>query len=372
MTGAAPGRADASALPADEPAGNSVAVNLHNPIPRTARREEVAEALARYRDGQRRGKEDYAAMVTAFYDLITDFYEFGWGRSFHFAPGRDGESFADSIARHQRSLGEALELRPGMRVLDLGCGVGGPQRFIARRFGVSVVGLNISERQLAKCAAYNRKAGLDDLCGTLHGDFMAIPAEDRSFDAAYQVEATVHAPDKTAAYREVFRVLRPGAVFAGYEWCVTPLYDAGDPEHRDIGQRIEYGNALPRIASFADIAGGLRAAGFERIETRDCAPDADPRTPWYRPLEGNGLTPRGLPRTPLGRRVTGAALGALEAVRAVPRGSTAIQELLNLAADSLVAAGRLGIFTPMYFHKARKPGPPAPRAGRDPSSAPAL
>ena len=68
------------------------------------------------------------------------------------------------------------------------------------------------------------------------------------------------------------------------------------------------------------------------------------------------LTLRGLPRTPFGRKITSAALRVLETARAVPRGSFAIQEVLNVAADSLVAAGRLGIFTPMYFHKARKPG----------------
>ena len=56
---------------------------MHNPISRAVRPEDTAEALARYRDSQRRGKEEYAAMVEAFYDLITDFYEYGWGRSFH-------------------------------------------------------------------------------------------------------------------------------------------------------------------------------------------------------------------------------------------------------------------------------------------------
>ncbi len=49
------------------------------------------------------------------------------------------------------------------------------------------------------------------------------------------------------------------------------------------------------------------------------------------------------------------ALRVLESVRAVPKGSFEIQEVLNIAADSLVAAGRLGIFTPMYYHKVRKP-----------------
>ena len=54
------------------------------------------------------------------------------------------------------------------------------------------------------------------------------------------------------------------------------------------------------------------------------------------------------------RKVTSTALRVLEGIRAVPKGSFATQEILNVAADSLVAAGRLGIFTPMYYHKARK------------------
>lgn len=333
----------------------TVAPEFHNPISRAIRAEDAADTLSRYRGSQERGADEYAAMVETFYDLITDFYEYAWGRSFHFAPAKDGTSFEEAIAAHQRFLGETMTLKPGMTVLDVGCGVGGPQRAIAKRFGCSIVGLNISEYQLGKCAAYNAEAGLDDLCSVLHGDFMAIPAEDGSFDAAYHVEAIPHAPDKTAAYTEIFRVLRPGAVFAGYDWCVTPLYDGGNPEHRELKQRIEYGNALPQIASFADIVDGLREAGFERIETHDRAADADPRTPWYRPLQSSGQFLGGLPRTALGRRITSAALSVLECVRAVPKGSRATAEVLNTAADSLVAAGRLGIFTPMYYHTARKP-----------------
>ena len=332
-----------------------MAADFHSPISKAIRPEETAEALEKYLRSQERGQEEYALMVQAFYDLITDSYEFGWGRSFHFAPTKDGASFEDSLAGHQHFLGEAIGLKPGMRVLDIGCGVGGPQRSLARKFGASIVGLNISEYQIGKCAAYNRKAGLDDLCSVLHGDFLDMPAESGSFDAAYHIEAIAHAPDKTAAYAEAFRILRPGAVFAGYDWCMTPLYDDGNPEHREIRQGIEYGNALPKIASMTDVTDGLEAAGFELVEARDRAPDADPQTPWYRPLEGSTLKLKSLPRTAFGRKITTAALRVLEGVRVVPRGASAIQEVLNVAADSLVAGGRLGIFTPMYFHKARKP-----------------
>ena len=332
-----------------------MAADFHNPISRAIRPGDTADTLSRYRRSQERGKEDYARMMEGFYDLITDFYEYGWGRSFHFAPGKEGASFEESLAGHQRFLGKSLGLRPGMKVLDIGCGIGGPQRAIASEFGVSITGLNISEYQVGKCSEYNRKAGLDHLCSVLHGDFMAIPAEDQAFDAAYHIEALPHAPNKMAAYAEVLRVLRPGAIFAGFEWCVTPLYDGDNPEHRDLRQRIEYGNALPQIASFTDVTDGLRAVGFEAVEALDRALGDHVDRPWYRPLEGGGLTLKGLPRTTLGRKITSVALRVLQCVRAVPEGSFEIGKLLNLAADSLVAAGRLGIFTPMYFHKARKP-----------------
>ncbi len=337
------------------PRGAQAVADFHSPISKAVQPEETAGVLSKYRSSQKRGREEYASMVTAFYDLITDFYEYGWGRSFHFAPMKVGMAFEEALAAHQHFLGEALDLKPGMKVLDVGCGVGGPQRSLAGKYGCSIVGLNISEYQIGKCAAYNRKAGLDDLCGVLHGDFLDIPADSGSFDAAYHIEALPHAPDKTAAYAEIFRVLRPGAVFAGYDWCMTPLYDNGNLEHREIREGIEFGNALPEIASFTDVTDGLMAAGFELVEARDRAPDADPGTPWYRPLEGGSMTLRSLPRTAIGRKVTSAVVRSLESLRAVPQGSFEITKILNLAADSLVAAGSLGIFSPMYYHRARKP-----------------
>ena len=69
---------------------------------------------------------DYRKLSNLYYDLVTDFYEFGWGKSFHFAPLVQGESFKASLARHEHYLATVLGLRPGMVVADLGCGVGGP------------------------------------------------------------------------------------------------------------------------------------------------------------------------------------------------------------------------------------------------------
>ena len=327
----------------------------HRSRSRTVQLENTAETLDHFRTSQASGKHEYASMVERYYKLVTDFYEFGWGPSFHFAPTMDGESLEQSIANHQYFLGDALGLKPSVNVLDVGCGVGGPQRSLAEKYGASITGLNISEYQLSKCEAYNKKSGLDDLCHVLLGDFMAIPAEDQSFDAAYHIEAITHAPNAQTVYEELFRVLRPGSIFAGYEWCMTPLYDSDNPTHREVKERIEYGNALPQVASCSDVDEGLRSVGFEVLYSRDRALDSDQEMPWFHPLEGSVRTLRGFPRSTIGRKVTSLSLRILESLRIVPKGAFETQEILNIAADSLVAAGRLGIFTPMYFHKARKP-----------------
>lgn len=69
----------------------------------------------------------------------------GWAESFHFARYYKGEAFHQALARHEHYLAAQMNLRPGMRVLDVGCGVGGPAREIARFADVEIVGCNNKE-----------------------------------------------------------------------------------------------------------------------------------------------------------------------------------------------------------------------------------
>ena len=294
-------------------------------------------------------------MVNRYYDLVTDFYEWGWGQSFHFAPRRKEESFEESLTRHELFLSRTIGLRKGMRVLDVGCGVGGPLRAIARDSGARVVGLNNNSYQLEKCETYNRAAGLGDQTEILEGDFMQIPADAESFDAVFQIEATAHAPDKSGVFSEICRVLKPGGFFGGYEWCMTSEFDASNPQHQRVKAGIEEGSSLPGIASSGEVLEALQNAGFEVIESRDLASESHPDTPWYRALEGRDLSLRSVPRTAIGRRATTWVLRVLEPLGLVPKGTVEVQTFLSLGADSLVEGGRMGIFTPMFYFKARKP-----------------
>ena len=299
-------------------------------------------------------KAQAGTMVNHFYDLVTDFYEFGWGQSFHFAPMFKGEAFDASIARHEQWLAAKLALAPGMRVLDVGCGVGGPMRAIARFSGATIVGVNNNDYQIARGTKQNVEARLDDRCSFQKADFMHLPFDDESFDAVYAIEATCHASDKRALFSEVARVLKPGSGFAGYEWCTTDRYRHEDPAHRAIKKSIEKGNALPELASTEDVRQALEHAGFEVVESRDVAPDADPETPWYLPLSGR-FSLDGFKHTALGRAGTHAMVRVLEALRIAPKGSTATSAFLQDAATALVKGGESGIFTPMFYFHARKP-----------------
>ena len=307
-------------------------------------------------EGPGRRAANYREFIDNYYNLVTDLYEYGWGESFHFAPRVPGESFRASIARHQHFIASRLNLRPGMRVADLGCGVGGPLREIARFSGSRIVGINISAYQIERARQETSRAGLDHLVEYLESDFTAVNEADASFDAAYAIEATCHAPDRVDVFREAYRLLEPGGCLASYEWCLTDRFDPFDTGHAQVKDDIELGTAIQDLISTDDADIAMQQAGFKLLETRDLAIPTGPAIPWYEPLVGSGLSLASFRSSRVGRHVTHQSLRVLEALRIVPRGTTGVSRILNVGAAALAEGGRLGIFTPMYFVLGRKPG----------------
>ena len=229
-------------------------------------------------------------------------------------------------------------------------------RAIARFSGANIVGINNNDYQIERGQTQNRLARLDHLCDFQKGDFLQMPFGDQDFDAAYAIEATCHAPDRVAVFSEVFRVLKPGSLFASYEWCLTDNYRANDAEHRRIKAGIEEGDALPDLVHTSVVVQALEKVGFEMVDARDMAYDCDPGTPWYLPLSSKERSLTGLRNSPAGRRATQVMVDTLEKLRIAPKGSGEVHRFLCKGADALVAGGEKEIFTPMFFVLARKPG----------------
>lgn len=170
--------------------------------------------------------EQYAALVNAYYDLATVFYEWGWGSCFHFSYQFPHESFYESIRRHEYQLASQLSVYGSDKhVLDVGCGIGGPMRHIAKFLQCKITGITLNPYQVNRGNELSQADKfVADKCKSVQGDFMHQPFKNEEFDAAYAIEATCHAPDRVKCYKEVFRVLKPGAKFALYEWCMTDKY----------------------------------------------------------------------------------------------------------------------------------------------------
>ncbi|KAG5440046.1 hypothetical protein PCK2_000654 [Pneumocystis canis] len=230
--------------------------------------------------------KSYATLTHHYYNLVTDFYEYGWSPSFHFCRFSKDESFHSAIARHEHYLASHAEIREGEMVLDVGCGVGGPAFEICVFTGANIIGLNNNDYQLARAKVYAEKKGLSDKLKFVKGDFMQMPFSANSFDKVYSIEATVHAPSLEGVYGEVYRVLKPGGIFALYEWVLLNKYDENNAEHRRIVYGIEIGDSIPKMFKIKDAEAALKKVGFEIFHSEELSRKNN-EIPWYYLLDSD-------------------------------------------------------------------------------------
>lgn len=151
---------------------------------------------------------------------------------------------------------DRLELGPGVRLLDVGSGLGGPAR-MAASIGATVSGVDLTPEFVDVATALTARVGVDHLATFRVSSGDSLPFGDRSFDAAMMVHVGMNVPDKGAVFRDVHRVLAPGAPFAVYEQMSTgtgeppyPLPWAADPRSSFLETAEDYQRHL-EAAGFA-------------------------------------------------------------------------------------------------------------------------
>jgi SAM-dependent methyltransferase len=119
-------------------------------------------------------------------------------------------------------LARAAGLDSTKRVLDVGSGVGGTSRCLAREFGCRVTGLDLTEEYCRAAAVLSAKIGLADVVDYRQGDATNLPFDDASFDVVWTEHVAMNIRDKPLLYREMHRVLKSGGTLAIYDILAGP------------------------------------------------------------------------------------------------------------------------------------------------------
>jgi ubiquinone/menaquinone biosynthesis C-methylase UbiE len=112
---------------------------------------------------------------------------------------------------------DQLDLAPGMTVLDLGSGIGGPARILASRYGCRVTGVDLTPEFVEVASSLTRLVGLDGKIEFLQGSILDLPLPAAGFDVATLLHVGMNIQDKARLCAEAARVLRPGGRLAIYD-----------------------------------------------------------------------------------------------------------------------------------------------------------
>ena len=165
-------------------------------------------------------------------------------------------------AQVSKELAESIEIR-GAKLLDVGCGIGGPARMLADEYDCEVTGIDLSEEFVKTATQLSELVKLSAKTKFVYGDATALPFEDQTFDFVWTQHVQMNVEDKTRFYAEIIRVLSDGGTFLYYdifkkgrEVVSYPMPWATDPQ-------------ISFLTPATEIEGILNDLGLKKIQLKD-------------------------------------------------------------------------------------------------------
>ncbi|KAJ4844917.1 putative tocopherol O-methyltransferase, chloroplastic [Turnera subulata] len=157
-------------------------------------------------------------------------------------------------------------------VVDVGCGIGGSSRYLARKYGAKCVGITLSPIQADRANALAAAEGLAEKASFQVADALEQPFPDGQFDLVWSMESGEHMPDKRKFVTELARVAAPGATIIIVTWChrdLGPSEKSLQPWEKEHLKKICNAYYLPEWCSTADYVQLLESLSLEDIKAAD-------------------------------------------------------------------------------------------------------